>query len=157
MFFQFFPPILKTKPNRNSNRRVISEVFLRSPLPDTIILTKPTENKQYIILTEAAIHLDFTEDYYSAKYSVSLHLMFKIFGFKRLPFILKVINYSIFAFVPQCLLKHFRKPGYPTRKTVTFVLILKITWNKTSRQLLLALLQYMGVSSVYSGPCWCQQ
>lgn len=127
MFFQFFPPILKTKPNRNSNRRVISEVFLRSPLPDTIILTKPTENKQYIILTEAAIHLDFTEDYYSAKYSVSLHLMFKIFGFKRLPFILKVINYSIFAFVPQCLLKHFRKPGYPTRKTVTFVLILKIT------------------------------
>lgn len=127
MFFQFFPPILKTKPNRNSNRRVISEVFLHSPLPDTIILTKPTENKQYIILTEAAIHLDFTEDYYSAKYSVSLHLMFKIFGFKRLPFILKVINYSIFAFVPQCLLKHFRKPGYPTRKTVTFVLILKIT------------------------------
>lgn len=54
------------------------------------------------MLTKAVIHL-ILQKINIHQNTVLVHtLMFKLLGFKRLPFILKVINYGIFAFVSQC-------------------------------------------------------
>lgn len=77
VFFQFFPPILKTKPNKNSDMSVISKQFWEIfPLPDFIVFTNPIENKQHI--NQCYNAFDFTEDEYSLKYHVSSHLSVQV-------------------------------------------------------------------------------
>lgn len=100
VFFQFFPPILKTKPNTTvtwvSFPNSFKRPFLKScPLPDIIVFTKATKNKWHIMLTKAIMHL-ILQNINIHWNTMSVHtLMFKFFGLKRLSFILKVINCDV--------------------------------------------------------------